>query len=165
MATVTFKGETVELEGTPVALNQTAPDFTVSEVGAGTASKEDFAGKVLLVSVVPDIDTSVCSIQSNRISDYAKQAGDGIEVVTISTNTDESLAKWKSDNDSTMRVFNDAVEFGKAYGVYMPELDKLARSMFIIDADGNVVYEEIVNEVTNEPDYEKAIQAVDEIAK
>ncbi len=164
MSTVTFKGEPVELEGTPVDLNQAAPDFTLSEVGAGKASKADFAGKVTLLSVVPDIDTSVCSIQTNRISDYAKQAGDNVEVVTISTNTDESLSNWKSENDSSMRVFNDSVQFGKDFGIFLPELGKLARSVFVLDAEGNVVYKELVNEVTNEPDYESAIQAVDALA-
>lgn len=161
MSTVTFKGEPVELEGTTVEVNQAAPDFTLSEVGGSEVSKSDFAGKVLLLSVVPDIDTSVCSIQSNRISDYAKQAGEGVDVVTVSTNNDESLSNWKKENDSDMRVFNNSVDFGKAYGIYLPELDKLARSMFVIDAEGNVVYKEIVNEVTNEPDYESAIQVVD----
>lgn len=164
MSTVTFKGEPVELEGTPVDLNQAAPDFTLSEVGAGKASKADFSGKVTLLSVVPDIDTSVCSIQTNRISDYAKQAGDNVEVVTISTNTDESLSNWKSENDSSMRVFNDSVQFGKDFGIFLPELGKLARSVFVLDAEGNVVYKELVNEVTNEPDYESAIQAVDALA-
>ncbi|MFS4084398.1 peroxiredoxin [Aerococcus urinaeequi] len=164
MATVTFKGEAVELEGTPVELNQAAPDFEVNEVNGGKVSKSDFAGKVLLLSVVPDIDTSVCSIQSNRISDYAKQAGEGVEVATVSMNTDESLTNWKSENDSDMRMLNDAAAFGKDYGIFLPELGKLARAMFVIDTEGNVVYKEIVNEVTNEPDYENAIQVVDSLA-
>lgn len=102
--TVTFKGEVVELEGTPLEVNQAAPDFEVNEVSGGKVSKADFAGKVLLLSVVPDIDSSVCSIQSNRISDYAKQAGEGVEVATISMNTDESLSNWKAENDSDMRL-------------------------------------------------------------
>lgn len=164
MPTVTFKGEVVELEGTPLEVNQAAPDFEVNEVSGGKVSKADFAGKVLLLSVVPDIDTSVCSIQSNRISDYAKQAGEGVEVATISMNTDESLSNWKAENDSDMRMLNDAAAFGKDYGIFLPELGKLARSMFVIDTEGNVVYKEIVNEVTNEPDYESAIQVVDSLA-
>ena len=49
MATVTFKGEAVELEGTPVELNQAAPDFEVNEVNGGKVSKSDFVGKVLLL--------------------------------------------------------------------------------------------------------------------
>lgn len=79
-------------------------------------------------------------------------------------NTDESLSNWKAENDSDMRMLNDAAAFGKDYGIFLPELGQLARAMFVIDNEGNVVYKEIVNEVTNEPDYESAIQVVDSLA-
>ena len=59
-----------------------------------------------------------------------------------------------------MEMLHDTdLEFAKAYGVYMPELGLLARSVFVIDQDGVLVYEEIVPEMSHEPDYTAALEA------
>jgi len=50
--------------------------------------------------------------------------------------------------------------FGNAYGVLIKELRLLARSVFIIDRDDKIKYIEVVPEITNHPDYEKAIEVV-----
>lgn len=163
MTSVTFKGESVDLQGQLPELNQPAPDFSVQDVNGQSVSKADFAGKTLLISVVPDIDTSVCSIQSDKINDYAKTAAEDVAVVTISLNDNDSLTTWADEHEAMIPLYNEASKFGKDYGVYIPELDKLARSIFVIDSQGQLVYQELVSEVTNEPDYEKAFAAVEEI--
>ena len=54
--------------------------------------------------------------------------------------------------------------FGEAYGVLIKELQLLSRAIFVIDPKGTVVYTEYVGEITNEPDYDAALKAVESVA-
>ena len=163
MATITFGGETVELTGQLPEVGQNAPKFTVKDAEGKDVTKEDFAGKTLFISVVPDIDTSVCSIQSDKVNDWAKGVDDSVAVVTIANNEREALKAWAEANDANIPLYNDAQEFGEKYGVYMAYMDKLARSIFILDAEGKLAYKQLVAEGTDEPNYDEAFAAVDDI--
>lgn len=110
-----------------------------------------------MISVVPDIDTRVCALQTKR---FNQEAGNirGVQFVTISNNTREEQDNWCAAEGVDMEMLHDKDgSFGKAYGLFIPELGKLARSIFVIDAAGKIVYEEISSEISEEPDYDKAI--------
>ena len=53
-------------------------------------------------------------------------------------------------------------DFGNAYGVLIKDLRLLARAVFVVDKKGVIRYIEIVDELSNEPDYEAALKAVKE---
>lgn len=162
--TLTFKGEPIELEGTLPEIGLAAPAFTVKDSEGNIFTKEDLFGKVTIISVVPDIDTSVCSIQSNKFNDFAKKA-EGINVISISNNTQEALGAWKDAQEATIPMYNDATQFAKDYGIYLPSLDKTARSVFVLNPNNEVAYVELVDEVSSEPDYDKAITAAEAAKK
>lgn len=64
---VTFKGKTAELIGDPANVNDQFGDFYVINQENKKVNSKDLHGKIILISVVPDIDTSVCSIQTKSL--------------------------------------------------------------------------------------------------
>lgn len=163
MANVTFKNNPVTLIGEEVTVGSTAPAFTVVDNGLGEKTLKDFAGKKLLISVVPSLDTGVCDAQTRRFNEEAAGFGDDVVILTISMDLPFAQKRWCGSNGIenvlTLSDHRDS-SFGDAYGVRMQELRLLARSIFVIDAAGTVTYTEYVPEGTDHPDYDKALEAL-----
>lgn len=163
MVQITFKQNPVTLPGNEVKVGDQAPDFTTLSNSLEPKSLEDFRGKVLLVSVVPSLDTGVCSDQTKRFSDEAASLGEDVEVLTVSCDLPFAQKRWTEingvDSITTLSDHRD-LSFGEAYGLTMQELRLLARSIFVVDKDGKVTYVEYVSEGTDHPDYDKALEAV-----
>lgn len=163
MANVTFNQEPVTLLGTALKAGDKAPDFTVLTTNMKPVTLNDSKGKVRLISVVPSIDTGVCSQQTRTFSEQATSLGEDVEVLTISVDLPFAQARWGETecikNVQTLSDHRD-LSFGEAYGVVMKELRLLARSIFVIDKEDTIAYVEYVSEVTNHPDYDKALEAV-----
>ncbi|MBM6613534.1 thiol peroxidase [Desemzia sp. RIT804] len=156
---ITRKGTPYQLEGIQTTVGDKAPDFSVKNLEGGMVQLQDFAGKVILISVIPDIDTRVCAQQTRAFNEKASNI-DGVQLVTISNNTQEQQSNWCAGEGISMEMLHDTnLVFADAYGLYMPELEKLARSVFVIDANGVIVYQEIVSEMVDEPAYEAVIEA------
>jgi len=163
MVQVTFINNPVTLVGDEVKVGSKAPNFTVVDNGLGEKTLQDFAGKKILVSVVPSLDTGVCDAQTRRFNEEAAAFGEDVIVLTISMDLPFAQKRWCGangiDNVVTLSDHRDA-SFGDAFGVRMKELRLLARSIFVIDATGTVTYAEYVSEGTNHPDYDKALEAL-----
>ena len=163
MTQVTFKNNPVTLLGKEVEVGEKAPNFTVLANNLSPVTLEDFAGKTRLISVVPSLDTGVCSAQTNKFNESAASLGDDVVILTISVDLPFAQSRWcganAADAIQTLSDHRD-LSFGKAFGVVMEELRLLARSVFVVDKNGVVTYKEIVSEGTNHPDYEKALEAV-----
>lgn len=156
---VTLKGQVVELEGIQPIKGDKAPTFLLPNLSDELVDLGDLLAKPLIVSVVPDIDTSICALQTKRFNQEAASI-DGINFVTISNNSKEEQNNWCAAEGVDMTMLRDSdLEFGKNYGLFIPEMGRLARSIFVIDQNGVVAYEEIVPEIAQEPDYAKALEA------
>ena len=167
MAHVTFKGNPMTLPGTEVKVGDKAPDFKVLANDLSEVTLADSKGKVRLISVVPSLDTGVCSTQTNKVNSEAASMGDNVEILTISNDLPFAQKRWCGANEvDAVRTLSDHrdLSFGEAYGVTMKELRLLARSIFVVDANDTVTYVEYVPEGTDHPDYEKAIEAVKQAA-
>ncbi len=166
MANVTFKNNPVTLLGKEVAVGDTAPGFTVLANDLSPVTLADSKGKVRLISVVPSIDTGVCSVQTRKFNEEASALGNDVEILTISVDLPFAQARWCAaegiKNVQTLSDHRD-LSFGEAYGVAIKELRLLARSIFVIDKDDKVAYVEYVSENTNHPNYENAIVAVKQL--
>jgi thiol peroxidase len=129
-------------------------------------SLHDYDGKVKLISVVPSLDTGVCDAQTRRFNVEAAKLGDKVTVLTVSMDLPFAQARWCGaagvDQVVTLSDYKEA-SFGEAYGVLIKELRLLMRSIFVVDADNNVQYVEYLSEMTNAPDYDKAIEAVSKL--
>ena len=118
----------------------------------------DFAalkGKLVVLSVVPSIDTRVCETQTHKISDSIDKYPSGTEVFTISRDlpfaqtrfAEEAVVRTKMASDYNARAF------GRAFGLEVKETGLLARSVWVIGKDGKIAYREIVDDQGSEPNY------------
>ncbi|RWR07750.1 thiol peroxidase [Siminovitchia fortis] len=159
MPEVTFIGNPVTLAGNAVKPGDKAPDFTVLDQELSEVKLSDFTG-VRVISVVPSVDTGVCAAQTKRFNEEA--ALENATILTISVDLPFAQKRWAEENGLTQaKIFSDHrdLSFGEAYGVIMKEFRLLARSVFVIDSNGQVTYAEYVSEGTNHPNYEAAIEA------
>ena len=162
-AQITMKGNPVTLAGTPVAVGDRAPDFTALDGSFQPVSLGDFKGKTVLISVVPSLDTRVCSLQTKRFHEELAKLPAGVVVMTISMDLPFAQKRFCGQEDiADMVVVSDSArrEFGEAYCVLSAERGLLARSFFVVDEVGVVRYAQIVPEITQEPDYDAALAAV-----
>jgi len=166
---ITFKGAPMTLVGEAVNVGQDAPDFTCHyfEGGMQTLSLADVKGKPTILSVVPSLDTGVCATQTKTFNDKLSAHGDKINAVTISLDLPFAMNRFcGAESITNLRVASDYQDrsFGLAYGTLIDELKILCRAVFVLDADGKVVHAEYVSEVTDEPDYDAAIKALESVA-
>ena len=163
MVKVTFKNDPVTLVGKEVSVGDNAPDFTVLATDLSPVSLADSKGKVRLISVVPSIDTGVCSKQTQKFNEEASSLGEDVRILTISVDLPFAQKRWSgAEGVEAVQMLSDHRDFsfGEAYGVGIEELRLLTRSIFVVDKNDKVTYVEYVPEVTDHPDYEKALEAV-----
>ena len=164
-AVVTMKGEPLTLVGKRVKVGDLAEDFEVVANDLSAVKFSSFRGKVCLISSVPSLDTGVCDIQTRKFNEQAKALADDVVVLTISMDLPFAQGRWcgaaEVENVQTLSDHRKA-QFGNTFGVLIKELRLLARAVFVVNKDGVVTYIEIVNELTNEPDYEAALKAAKE---
>lgn len=166
MVQVTFKENPVTLPNKEVKVGDKIPDFTLLANDLSPVTAQDTAGKIRLFSVVPSLDTGVCSDQTKRWSDEASTLGDNVEIIAVSCDLPFAQKRWTEINQvhnlTTLSDHRD-LSFGEAFGLTMQELRLLARSIFVVDKDDTVAYVEYVPEGTDHPNYDRAIEAVKEL--
>lgn len=160
---ITFKGTPMTLLGNLVAKGDKAPDFTVLANDLSPRSLKDYKGKILLISVVPSLDTGVCDIQTRHFNAEAAALGDEVQILTLSCDLPFAQARWCGaagvDALETLSDYKD-LSFGLAYGLVIKELRLLTRAVLVVNKAGEIVYEQVVSEVSQEPDYAAALLAV-----
>ncbi len=160
---VTFLGNPLTLVGKELKPGDPAPDATLVKQDLSTVKLSDYFGKVLLISVVPSLDTGVCSAQTKRFNEEASQLPDAVRVLTVSMDLPFAQKRFcGAENVDKIEVLSDHREasFGQAYGTLVKELRIESRAVFVIDPQGIVRYVEYVPEITNHPNYDAALQAV-----
>lgn len=165
---ITLKGNPIHLAGEAVGVGDTAPAFTGTGLDLGDVSLSDYAGKTVILSTVPSLDTGTCDLQTKRFNKEA--AAGGLVVLTISCDLPFAMKRWcgATDSDAVVCVSDFKTRgFGKAYGLEIadgPLQSLIARSVTVIDPSGKIVYQEIVPETVNEPDYDAALDAAKALA-
>lgn len=162
---VTFQGNPLTLVGEEVQVGQPAPDFTCHyfDGALNTLTLADLKGKPTLISVVPSLDTGVCQQQTKKFNEELAALGEQVNAITVSLDLPFAQNRFCGDAEVTnMKTVSDYQErsFGNNWGMLIDELKLLARGVFVLDKDGNVVYAEVVKEVTDEPDYTAAMDAL-----
>lgn len=158
---VTLQGNPLTLVGTPVAKGASAPDATVRSSLKDTVKVSEGNGKVRIITTAPSVDTAVCAKQLKAFNDRAGSA-DGIEVWYVTRDLAPALGRFSKEHGiDNVRTFSDAIEqeFGKNWGLVIQELGVLARTVYVVDANGKVTYREFISEVAEEPDYDAALEA------
>lgn len=158
---VTFGGMPVTLVGKLIKPGMAAKNFTAVKGDMKTVRLSDFPGKVRIISSAASIDTDVCAEQARRFNVEASKL-EGVQVIAISCDLPFALRRFCAaegiDNIVTVSDHRET-EFGIKYGFLMEELRLLARGIVVIDKADTVQYVEIVKEVGEHPDYDKALAA------
>jgi thiol peroxidase len=157
----------VTLLGTQVTIGEQAPNFKVVDKNFTPVQLSDFKGQTVLISVVPSLDTGVCSIQTKRFNEEAEKLPNNITILTISNDLPFAQKRFcKVENVDQIKVLSDSVwrNFGENYGLIIKDMGLLTRAIFIIDSQGKVKYKELVANISEHPDYEGALIAVKNIA-
>jgi thiol peroxidase len=161
---VTFKGGPVTLVGPEVKVGGKAPDFKCLS-GLSPVTLADTPQKARMFSVVPSLDTPVCSMQTKKFEDALKGLGDSVACYTVSLDLPFAQKRFCSaEGVTSMSTLSDVHNhsFGESWGVLIEGLPLalLARAVFVVDKSGTVTHAEYVSEVTNEPNYETAVAAL-----
>jgi thioredoxin-dependent peroxiredoxin len=163
LGAVEFKGNPLTLIGNEVKVGDKAPDFEVIDNGLSPAKLSAYSGKVVVISSVPSLDTPVCDMETREFNKRAGTLGDDVAMLTISMDLPFAQARWCGaagiSHVTTLSDYRDA-KFGMIYGLLIKELHLLARAVIVVDRKGTVRYIELVKEVTNEPNYDAALNAV-----
>lgn len=163
---VTFKGTPLTLAGEAVQVGQPAPNCTLhafEDGGMNAVTPADWKGKPTIISVVPSLDTPVCQTQTKKFNESLAELGERINAVTVSLDLPFAMNRFcGAESIENLRSLSDYQDrgFGQGWGMLIEELKILARGTFVLNADGNVVYAETVGEVTDEPNYDAALDAV-----
>lgn len=160
MAQITLSGNPVNTVGELPAVGSKAPEFNLIGRDLWAVSIEQFRGKPVVLNIFPSVETPVCAATVRAFNQRA--AANGVCVVCVSKDLPVAFQRFCSaegiENVKTASAFHDT--FGEDYGVTMTNgamAGLLARAVVVIDADGDVVYTELVPEIEQEPDYESAL--------
>lgn len=165
MAQVTLKGKPIHTIGNLPKLQTKAPDFCLVDQDLKEHSLAEFQGKRKLIATVPSLDTGTCSLMTKHFNEFAKKHP-GPYLITVSADLPFAQKRFCEHegvrNVRTLSMMRDK-EFGKAWGVLItdgPLAGILARSVTILDEKDHVLYTELVSEITQEPNYHKALEVL-----
>ncbi len=165
MASVTLRGNTVQLEGKLPQPGEKAPNFKVVKDDLSEVSLDSFQGKVKVLVAVPSLDTPVCQKETREFNQKLGAMKDTV-VVVVSGDLPFAMKRFCTTegiaNVVTGSQFRDQ-QFARAYGTLIAEggLKGLsARAVFVVDKDNTVQYSELVPDIGSEPNYDAAGQAV-----
>lgn len=166
-------GEAYELDeqltviGAKLNAGDAAPEFElVHEDPATSAIKtvrlSDSSGSVRVLSVVPSLDTSVCSIQSQKWDKLQSDLPAGVTLYTISMDLPYAQTRWMTaeNADHVALSAHKNEQFATDYGLLLREWRLLQRSIFVIDPADTITYVQYVPDQGAEPDYDSAIAAI-----
>ncbi|MBD3176693.1 MAG: thiol peroxidase [Armatimonadia bacterium] len=160
---ITFKGDPLTLMGDMPSVGDQAPDAVLVDNDLSDLSISSYKGKTLALVTVPSLDTSVCDTEARRFNEEAAKLGGDVAVLVASMDLPFAQKRWCGAADAghvtTASDHRDAA-LGTAYGILIKELRLLARAVFVIDKTGKVSYVQLVEEMTNEPDYDAALAAI-----
>ncbi len=168
--TATFKGNTINLAGAELKPGASAPAFTGLK-GLDKVTLADTPAKARLFSVVPSLDTGVCSAQTKKFDEGIKALGDAVACYTVSLDLPFAQGRFcTAEGITSMQTISDVHDhsFGKNWGVLIESglpLPLLTRAVFVVDKNGKVTYAEYVPEVTNHPNYDAALAALQAATK
>ncbi len=165
MASVTLKGNPLQTSGELPAVGSKAANFSLTAGDLSTKTLQDFAGTKLVLNIFPSIDTGTCAAS---VRQFNKEAGELENTKVLCISRDLPFAQGRfCGAEGLNNVVNlsdyKTGSFGKDYGLIFTNgpLDALlSRSVIVLDENGTIVYTEQVSETVNEPNYDKALEAL-----
>jgi thioredoxin-dependent peroxiredoxin len=165
MATVTLKGNPVDVAGRFPQKGDAAPDFSLTNKDLADVSLKDFAGKRKVLSIVPSLDTPTCA-KSTRVFNEKANAMANTVVLVVAADLPFAMSRFCGgeglSNVQTLSTFRNK-DFHAKYGVDIaggPLKGLTARGVVVLDENNKVTHAELVSEIANEPNYDAALAAL-----
>ena len=165
MAQIFFQDIPVNTAGELPAVGTQAPDFSLVGGDLKEIHLSDYRGKRVVLNIFPSIDTGVCAASVRRFNKDANELPDTV-VLCVSEDLPFAAARFCAaeglENVIPASAFRSP-EFAKDYGVMMidgPLKGLLARAVVVIDGSGKVIYRQLVEQITEEPDYAAALSVL-----
>lgn len=162
----TFQGQPLTLIGPRLKEADAAPDFELLANDLSSVRLSDSACKARLIAAVPSLDTPVCDLETRTFNQRLDQFGGRVAGYTVSADLPFAQARWcGAAGVKNMQTLSDHREmaFGDAYGTHIKELRLESRAVFVVDGEGIIRYVEYVREITNAPDYNAALDALNKL--
>ncbi len=165
MATITLGGNAIHTNGQLPTVSTQAPDFVLVDGALNNVSLATYAGKKKLLNIVPSLDTPVCATSTKK---FNAQAGKYPDTVFLMIAADlpfamDRFCKAESTDNVIPLSLMRSRSFAKNYGVLIedgPLAGITARAVVVLDTTNKVIYTQLVPEIKDEPDYERALAAL-----
>lgn len=160
---VSAQSKPITLLGQGVKLGDKAPDFKVVDSSFTPITLADYQGKAILISVVPSLDTGVCSLQTKHFNEKVASQFPNIAMLTISADLPFAQKRFcKAENIDKITALSDSVwrDFGQNYGLIIKDMGLLTRAVFVLDASHKIVYKQLVADLSTEPKYDPVLSAL-----
>lgn len=159
----TMKQNPIEVIGRVLNVGDKVENFTVVDRSLNKVTLNDYNTKYVLINVVPSLDTGVCDMQTRQINQKLANLVD-TTILTISNDLPFAQARWCGaaglDNIITLSDYQ-TLDFANKFGVNILGLRLLARSVFVLNENREVIYVEYLDEMTNHPNYDKLFNFID----
>ncbi len=159
-----FKAENFKLIGNKLSVGDDAPNFELYDKNMEKRTLDDWRGKIMVISVIPSIDTGVCDLQTKTFNQKYNDVDD-VVVLTVSVDLPFAFSRWCESNNKNAIILSDYRDnnFGKSYGVLMDPFMTLFRSIFVIDRDKKIALASYNEDVGKPVNFEEVYEVVDKL--
>lgn len=165
MTTVTLQGNPFRVDGTLPETGSTAPEMTLTNGELADVTLADFSGKRKVLNIVPSLDTPTCATSTRKFNESASSLDNAV-VLVVSADLPFAAGRFCTteglDNVVHLSTFRHP-EFMEAWGVRLAEgplLGVTARAVVVLDENNQVIHNQLVPEIADEPDYDAALSAL-----
>ena len=158
---VSAQGKPVTLLGKGVSVGDTAPNFKVVDGNFTPVTLDDYKDQAILISVVPSLDTGICSLQTRHFNEKVAAQFPAVAMLTISADLPFAQKRFcKTENIDKITALSDSVwrDFGQKYGLVIKDMGLLTRSVLILDRSHNIIYKQLVSSLSTEPEYNSVLE-------
>ena len=166
MAKITFKGSPVSTNGDLPEVGSKAPCFRLVKADLSELDGCDLKGKRVVLNIFPSLDTEVCAMSVRKFNELVSEMENTV-VIAVSKDLPFAQSRFCTTEGIANVIPASAFradDFVREYGVEMvdgPLAGLLARAVIVIDEHFNIVYEELVPEITQEPDYDAVVKILE----
>lgn len=161
-----FRGTKLPILGQAITEGQKLPNFKLTGNDMADMDNSKFAGKTLVISVVPSLDTPTCATQTRRFNEESTKLSKDVAILTVSMDLPFAQARWcGAEGIKNVVTASDYKyrSFGESFGTYIQTMGLLARAVFVVDKGGIVRHVEYVQDLSAEPDYTAVIAKLKEL--
>ncbi|MHB8534442.1 MAG: thiol peroxidase [Sulfuricaulis sp.] len=165
MAKITLGGKPINTNGNLPKVGSPAPDFKLQDADLNDLSLASFKGKKKLLNIVPSLDTPTCALSTKKFNEQAAKYPNAVMLIVSADLPFAQKRFCSAENTDKVKTLSmmRSRNFAKDYGVLLtdgPLAGITARAVVVIDENDKVKHVELVPEIKQEPNYEKALAAL-----